>query len=127
MVKDEIKDLLVSFMSVAIVGGLLAFVLSLILTPLGSMVGVWSEALMLLVILLVYFVILAKFKSQLVKLKWVNVTYTLVGAAFVGVILTLLVPSLSPFILSTNLTLTGIAWTPIYVLLASLGVKKLGI
>jgi len=127
MVKDEIKDLLVSFMSVALVGGLLAFVLSLILTPLGSMVGVWSEALMLFVILLVYFVILAKFKSQLVKLKWVNVTYTLVGAAFVGVILTLLVPSLSPFILSTNLTLTGIAWTPIYVLLASLGVKKLGI
>jgi hypothetical protein len=122
--KNDIKTLLLSLLLITVLGGIIAFILGMVLTPIQAAVGIWGNVLALAIAFFALLLIVWGTKTKIENMNPVNMLIMFAGIAMFGSILTTIMPSLSPYILSINFTVTGMVWAIIYTIAAELIISK---
>jgi uncharacterized membrane protein required for colicin V production len=118
MVVDELKAVLFQALLVAVIGGVVAYVLGMVIGPINAMT---YGAILGVGLLLVLLVLMAKY-TDVEKLDLFSFVILLVAVTFIGSVVVTALPAAAPFILSLSgaLTIPTLAWTLVYIGLAML-------
>ena len=112
MVKDELQELFTKATLVGVFGGIAALLVSALLTPLMQM---RFMDIAMLVVVTVGIILLAKHTS-VDNRNYFQLLVFLLAVSIVGSIVSLIYAPAAMFVLSVNIvTLSGIAWTILYV------------
>ena len=119
--KDEMMKLAKKALIVAIIGGIVAY---LVTTFLGPVIATGFGQIFGSIILLVLLLVLAK-KAKIDDLNWFHAFVLIFAVGVFGSLLSFFVPYISAYVLSvTNFTLTGLMWTVLYVMVAEIVAGK---
>lgn len=119
----DIKKLLVMALFVAVIGGVVSFLLGMFMTPLAS---IWGGIIASIIALVLLIVMVAKTEIEtydVVELVALLLTVTIIGGAVV-----MIVPAAAAFILvpSAAFTPMGLAWSLVYIGAAMMVRKMVG-
>lgn len=107
---------------VTIIGGIMAYVLAMV-TGMMTAIPLWGAVSILIAVILA--VLLAKF-GEVDDYNLFEFVILLGVVAFIGTVVTTLVPMAAPFILSVGaFTVGGLVWTFVYILLAEMILGKM--
>jgi len=122
--RSDLVEMLFKATLVAILGGVLAYSLSFILTPLTVMAGGMSSVVTGLLLVVAIFA-LGK-HAKIDDMSFVNILAYLIAIGTVGTLMAVAVPQMSIYILSvSDFSLLGLGWTVVYVMLAEMVLSKL--
>lgn len=119
---DALKKLLIRGLLAAVIGGFVAWILSMFINPI--MATTWGGIIGAGLALVALFVVFAK--TTIDNLDIASVLILWLAVAFVGGILAGIVPAIAPFILVPTQAFTpvGLGWTYVYIGIAMLITKK---
>jgi len=126
MVRNSLnpEKLAIKATSVAIIGGVVSILLSMILSAIEP-VFPFAGGLVSGLIALALVILLAK-ESKIDDMNFVGVLTLLFAVSLVGSIIATFLPVISPYILSvTDFTLSGLMWTVVYVMIAEAILNKI--
>lgn len=123
--RKEIQNLLIKAVVVAFVGGISAMVLTQLMTTVNALQYGAVISSLLLFVLLVYL----RKSAKIDDVKWFDAFLLLFVVGIVGGLLTAIAPQLSPFILAwgSEITLSGLMWTVLYVMISEITISKVGL
>ena len=123
MMKKELTNLFISALLVSLVGGLVAMILNMFFG--GLILSSAFASLTASVIVLILLTILAK-SANIDNLSAFNMIIYLFAISIVGSIIAMFIPSVASVILVVDsLTLSGIAFTILYIMIAEIGLSKI--